>query len=302
MKVAYLFPGQGAQFPGMGQALYKGSKQAQALFEKANDLLGFRITDVMFAGTQEDLQATQIAQPAIFLHAVIAAEVISHLAPAMVAGHSLGELSALVVSRVLSFEEGLQLVIRRADAMQAACTQVPGAMAAILGMEDKVVEELCVAMPELVMPVNYNCPGQLVIAGTEVGVHRACQALRAAGAKGIHSLAVEGAFHTPLMEPAIETLAQAIRQATFQQGICPVYQNVDAAPEICPLAIQKKLLQQLTSPVRWAQAVRHMVRDGAQSFVACGPGKALQGFVKRINAALEVADSCANTKRSVLDE
>ncbi|MEL6606952.1 MAG: ACP S-malonyltransferase [Bacteroidota bacterium] len=287
MTTAYVFPGQGAQFVGMGQDLYDSAPQAKALFETANELLGFRLTDIMFAGTTEELQQTKVTQPAIFLHSVVLAKMIPDFQPAMVAGHSLGELSALVACQVLTFEAGLQLVAQRAQAMQAACEKAPGSMAAILGLSDNVVVQACEAIDELVAPANYNCPGQLVISGTEQGVALACEALKAAGAKRALVLPVGGAFHSSLMEPAKEKLAKTISQTRFQEGICPVYQNVNAAPSADPEVIQNNLVQQLIAPVRWTQTIQHMIQDGAQSFVECGPGKVLQGLIKKIDATIE---------------
>ncbi|XWN35323.1 MAG: ACP S-malonyltransferase [Roseivirga sp.] len=288
MRTAYLFPGQGTQFPGMGQALYAQHPAAKALFETANEILGFRITDLMFEGTPADLKPTQVAQPAIFLHAVILAKVTPQFQPAMVAGHSLGELSALVASQVLTFEAGLQLVAKRAAAMQAACEAAPGTMAAILGLSDEKVAQVCGSIEEYVVPANYNCPGQLVIAGTEKGVTLAYEALQAAGAKRTMPLAVSGAFHSSLMEPAKAALAQAIAQTPFQRGLCPIYQNVDAAPIAAPEAIQQNLIQQLTSPVRWTQTIQRMAQEGAECFVECGPGRVLQGLVRKIDPSVQV--------------
>ena len=287
MKAAYLFPGQGVQFPGMGKDLYDHHLEAKDLFETANELLGFRITDVMFEGTPEALQRTQVTQPAIFLHSVVLSRTMPHFQPAMVAGHSLGELSALVASQVLTFETGLQLVAQRAAAMQAACTQAPGTMAAILGLSDETVEQVCAGIQESVTPANYNCPGQLVISGTHVGVAQACELLQAAGARRVIRLAVGGAFHTALMAPAREQLAKAIASTPFQRGICPIYQNVDAKPTTAPDAIKANLIQQLTAPVRWTQTIQRMIQDGAQQFVECGPGKVMQGLVKKIDATVE---------------
>jgi [acyl-carrier-protein] S-malonyltransferase len=286
---AYLFPGQGAQFPGMGKDLYAGNPQAKALFEIANEHLGFRITDVMFEGTQEELQQTQVTQPAVFLHSVILAKTTPHFHPAMVAGHSLGELSALVASQVLTFEAGLQLVIQRAKAMQAACELTLGTMAAILGLSDDKVAQICASIDGFVVPANYNCPGQLVISGTQKGIELACEAMDTAGSSGIVLLPVGGAFHSSLMEPAKEQLARAIAQTKFQCGVCPIYQNVNATPTTVPEVIQEQLMQQLTSPVRWTQTIQHMIKDGAQRFIECGPGKALQGLVKRIDKHAQVA-------------
>ncbi|MEL6358665.1 MAG: ACP S-malonyltransferase [Bacteroidota bacterium] len=295
MTTAYVFPGQGAQFVGMGKDLYDSTPQAKALFETANELLGFRLTDIMFAGTTEELQQTKVAQPAIFLHSVVLAKMIPDFQPAMVAGHSLGELSALVACQVLTFEAGLQLVAQRAQAMQAACEQAPGSMAAILGLSDDTVEQACESIDAPVAPANYNCPGQLVISGTEQGVALACEALKAAGAKRALVLPVGGAFHSSLMEPAKEKLAKAISQTRFQEGICPIYQNVNAAPSVDPEVIQENLVQQLTSPVRWAQTIQRVIQDGAQRFVECGPGKVLQGLVKKIDATAEATAANAPT-------
>lgn len=286
---AYLFPGQGAQFPGMGKDLYVGNPQAKILFEKANECLGFRITDVMFEGTKEELQQTQVTQPAVFIHSVILAKTTPHFQPAMVAGHSLGELSALVASQVLTFEAGLQLVAQRAKAMQAACELAPGAMAAILGLSDEKVAQVCASIDEFVVPANYNCPGQLVISGTHKGITLACEAMETAGGLGTILLPVGGAFHSLLMEPAKQQFARAISQTKFQRGICPIYQNVNATPTTAPELIQEHLMQQLTAPVRWTQAIRCMIQDGAQLFIECGPGKTLQGLVRKIDKHVQVA-------------
>ena len=286
---AYLFPGQGAQFPGMGKDLYVGNPQAKILFEKANECLGFRITDVMFEGTKEELQQTQVTQPAVFIHSVILAKTTPHFQPAMVAGHSLGELSALVASQVLTFEAGLQLVAQRAKAMQAACELAPGAMAAILGLSDEKVAQVCASIDELVVPTNYNCPGQLVISGTHKGITLACEAMETAGSLGTILLPVSGAFHSLLMEPAKQQFARAISQTKFQRGICPIYQNVNATPTTAPELIQEHLMEQLTAPVRWTQTIRCMIQDGAQLFIECGPGKTLQGLVRKIDKHVQVA-------------
>lgn len=286
---AYLFPGQGAQFPGMGKDLYASNPQAKNLFETANACLGFRITDVMFEGTKEELQQTQVTQPAVFLHSVILAKTTPQFQPVMVAGHSLGELSALVANQVLTFEAGLQLVVQRAKAMQAACELTPGAMAAILGLSDAEVVQVCDATAEFVVPANYNCPGQLVISGTRRGIALACEAMEAAGSRGSVVLPVGGAFHSVLMEPAKAQLARAISQTKFHRGICPIYQNVNAAPTTAPEIIQEQLIQQLTSPVQWTQTIQRMIQDGAHSFVTCGPGNALQGLVRKIDKHVKVA-------------
>jgi len=288
MKTAYLFPGQGAQFPGMGKDLYINNPNAKDLFERANTHLGFRITDIMFEGTQEALMQTQVTQPAVFLHSVILAQTTPLFQPAMVAGHSLGELSALVASRVLTFEEGLQLVAKRAEAMQAACKLASGTMAAILGLSDEEVEQVCATTDAFVVPANYNCPGQLVISGTKKGIALACKAMEKAGSRGAMPLPVGGAFHSSLMEPAKQQLTQAIAHAKFRRGICPIYQNVDAVPTTAPEVIQENLIQQLNSPVRWSQIIQNMIRDGVKRFVVCGPGKVLQGLVKRIDKHVQV--------------
>jgi [acyl-carrier-protein] S-malonyltransferase len=284
MKHAYIFPGQGAQFPGMGKDLYNSNEQAKALFEKANEILGFRISDVMFSGTEEELKQTNVTQPAVFLHSVITYSVHPELKPDMTAGHSLGEFSALVVAGALSFEDGLKLVAKRAAAMQKACEQNPSTMAAILGLEDAKVEEVCASITdEVVVPANYNCPGQLVISGSIAGIDKACEAMKAAGAKRALVLQVGGAFHSPLMEPARKELQEAIEQTDFKMPVCPVYQNVDAKPYVNPEDIKANLINQLTAPVRWTQTVQNMVADGATEFTECGPGSVLQGLVKKIH-------------------
>jgi len=283
MKHAYIFPGQGAQFTGMGQALYEQHSMAKDFFEKANELLGFRITDTMFTGTAEDLKQTGVTQPAIFLHSVILFETTPGLKPDMVAGHSLGEISALVAARVLSFEDALQLVFKRAKAMQKACELNPSTMAAVLGLDDSKVEEICAQFTDdVVVAANYNCPGQLVISGSIEGIAKACEAMKAAGAKRALPLPVGGAFHSPLMEPAREELQDAIMSTHFANPTCPIYQNVDAQPYIDPAHLRQNLINQLTSPVRWTQSIQHMVANGATHFTEVGPGNVLQGLVKKI--------------------
>lgn len=282
---AYVFPGQGAQFSGMGKNLYDESPVAHDLFEKANEILGFRITDIMFEGTAEDLRQTKVTQPAIFIHSVLLAITMgADFKPEMVAGHSLGEFSALVAAGALSFEDGLKLVYQRALAMQKACEAEPSTMAAILGLSDEVVEEICATITEeVVVPANYNCPGQIVISGSMEGIDQACQKLTEAGAKRALKLSVGGAFHSPLMEPARLELAAAIENTPFSTPVCPIYQNVDAKPQTSPDAIKANLVSQLTSPVRWTQCVQNMIADGADSFTELGPGTVLQGLVKKIN-------------------
>lgn len=283
---AYVFPGQGAQFVGMGKDLYDNSPMAKELFEKANTILGFRITDLMFSGTDEDLKQTKVTQPAIFLHSVILAKVLGNsFKPDMVAGHSLGEFSALVANGALSFEDGLVLVSKRAMAMQKACEAEPSTMAAVLGLEDSVVEEVCASVTGVVVAANYNCPGQLVISGSIPAVDAACEALKAKGAKRALRLPVGGAFHSPLMEPARVELEQAINATHFNKPVCPVYQNVNASPVSDPETIKKNLVAQLTAPVRWTQTVKNMVKDGASDFVEVGPGKVLQGLIKKVEPA-----------------
>lgn len=280
---AYIFPGQGAQFTGMGKDLYDGNAKAKALFEQANDILGFRITDTMFTGTAEELKQTNVTQPAIFIHSVITALTNDSFAPQMVAGHSLGEFSSLVANQSLSLEDALRLVSKRAAAMQRACELNPSTMAAILGLDDHKVEEICASITEeIVVAANYNCPGQLVISGSMKGIDIACEKLKAAGAKRALPLQVGGAFHSPLMEPAREELAKAIEATSFRAPICPVYQNVNAKPSSDVAEIKRNLIAQLTSPVRWTQSVQRMVADGATTFIECGPGKVLQGLVKKI--------------------
>ena len=284
MKKAYVFPGQGAQFVGMGKDLYDNNPEAKELFEKANEILGFRITDLMFNGTEEDLKQTKVTQPAIFLHSVILAKSLGdEFKPDMVAGHSLGEFSALVAAGALSFEDGLKLVAKRAMAMQKACEAKPSTMAAVLALPDEKVEEICERIDEVVAPANYNCPGQLVISGTIEGVDEACEKLLAAGAKRAMKLKVGGAFHSPLMMPAQEELSEAIEAAEIKTPVCPVYQNVDGKPHTDPKEIKENLIKQLTSPVRWTQDVEAMIADGAEEFIELGPGAVLQGLVKKIN-------------------
>jgi [acyl-carrier-protein] S-malonyltransferase len=281
---AYIFPGQGAQFVGMGKDLYEKSEQARELFEKANDMLGFRITDIMFSGTDEDLKQTKVTQPAIFLHSVILADVLGDdFKPEMVAGHSLGEFSALVAAGALSFEDGLKLVAARANAMQKACEIQPSTMAAILGLDDFTVEDICHRISDVVVPANYNCPGQLVISGTIAGVDKACEEMTAAGAKRALKLNVSGAFHSPLMESARRELEHAIVHTEIKEPICPIFQNIDAKPYNEPEKIKHNLIAQLTGAVRWTQTVKHMIDYGATSFTEVGPGTVLQGLVKKVD-------------------
>jgi [acyl-carrier-protein] S-malonyltransferase len=285
---AYVFPGQGAQFPGMGKDLYENFEKAKVLFESANNILGFRITDIMFEGTAEELKQTNVTQPAIFLHSVILALNSDDFHPDMVAGHSLGEFSALVANRSLTFEDGLKLVAARANAMQKACVANPSTMAAILGLDDKVVEDVCAEVDEVVVAANYNCPGQLVISGSNQGIEIACAKMKEAGAKRALPLPVGGAFHSPLMEPARKELEDAIMNTKFETPICPVYQNASALPATDVSVIKENLIAQLTAPVRWTQSVQKMVADGGAEFIECGPGKVLQGLVKKIHRLAEV--------------
>jgi [acyl-carrier-protein] S-malonyltransferase len=284
---AYVFPGQGAQYPGMGKDLYDSSTIAHELFEKANIILGFEITKIMFEGTADELKQTKVTQPAIFLHSVILSKVLGDkFKPEMTAGHSLGEFSALVTAGALSFEDGLLLVSKRAQAMQKACEAQPSTMAAIVGLDDDAVEQVCSEVDGVVVAANYNCPGQLVISGAVEAVTKACELLKAKGAKRALVLPVGGAFHSPLMEPAREELAAAIESTTINKPICPVYQNVDAKPQTDPVTIKKNLIAQLTGPVRWTQTVKNMVADGATSFIELGPGKVLQGLVNKVDSSV----------------
>lgn len=288
---AYVFPGQGAQYPGMGKDMYDNSQLAKDLFEKANEILGFRITDLMFNGTEEDLRQTKVTQPAIFLHSVILAKSLGDkFKPEMVAGHSLGEFSALVSAGALSFEDGLKLVSKRAMAMQKACEAEPSTMAAIVGLDDNIVEEVCASINEVVVAANYNCPGQLVISGSFAGIDIACEKLTEKGAKRALKLSVGGAFHSPLMEPARTELAEAIKNTTIVKPVCPIYQNVSAKPFTDPAQIKENLIAQLTAPVKWTQTVQNMLADGASSFLEIGPGKVLQGLIKKIDRQAQ-ADS-----------
>ncbi len=280
---AYVFPGQGAQFVGMGKDLYENSEIAKELFEKANEILGFRITDLMFDGTDEDLRQTNVTQPAIFLHSVILAKTLENFKPEMVAGHSLGEFSALVANNVLSFEDGLKLVAKRANAMQVACEIEPSTMAAVLGAEDEKVEEICASINDVVVPANYNTTGQIVISGSISGIDKAAEKLTEAGAKRVIKLNVGGAFHSPLMEPAREKLAAAIENTHFSKPICPVYQNVSATAVSDIEEIKNNLIAQLTAPVRWTQIMKNMIADGATSYTEVGPGKVLQGLLKKVD-------------------
>lgn len=287
MKKAYVFPGQGSQFPGMAKELYDGNAKGKELLEKANDILGFRITDIMFEGTPDDLKATRVTQPAIFLHSVVLAKCYEGFRPDMVAGHSLGEFSALAAAEAISFEDALRLVYIRATQMQLCCEKVPGTMAAIVGLPDEKVDEICSSCEGIVIPANYNCGGQVVISGEKTAVEQACEKAKAEGAKRALPLAVSGAFHSPLMEPARIELGKAIEETRIVEPICPIYQNVSALAVTDPQTIKKNLLAQLTSPVRWTQSVRNMLADGADYFMEIGPGTVLQGLVKRISAGTE---------------
>ena len=283
MKQAYVFPGQGAQFSGMGKDLYETNAEAKALFDKANEILGFNITEIMFSGTADELKQTKVTQPAVFLHSVILAKVMN-IQPAAVAGHSLGEFSALVAAGALSFEDGLRLVAKRAMAMQKCCESLPGGMAAILNLDDAVVEQVCAEVDGVVVAANYNCPGQLVISGADEAVNEACTKLKEAGAKRALRLPVGGAFHSPLMEAARAELEQAIAEVEFNTPICPIYQNVDAMPHTDAESIKANLIAQLTAPVRWTQIAKNMIADGVETFTELGPGNVLQGLIKKVDA------------------
>lgn len=285
---AFVFPGQGAQYSGMGRDLYDSHAEAREKMLRANEILGFALTDVMFEGSDEDLRQTRVTQPAIFLHSIVAAQLMTTYKPAMVAGHSLGEFSALVAAGVLSWEDGLRLVSERALAMQAACELQPGTMAAVLGMEDDKVTDICRLIDDVVVAANYNCPGQVVISGSVTGIEQACKALKEAGAKRALKLPVGGAFHSPLMQPAAERLEKAILSTTFYAPNCPVYQNVSAKGEMDKTVILKQVLEQLTSPVRWTQSVQQMITDGATEFYEFGPGDVLKGLIRKINSNVEV--------------
>lgn len=290
MKIAYVFPGQGAQFVGMGKELYDKLPLAKKLFEKANEVLGFRITDLMFAGTEEDLRQTRVTQPAIFLHSVILAKSLGdEFKPDMAAGHSLGEFSALVAAGALSFEDGLRLVYARALAMQKACEANPSTMAAVLGLADEKVEEICASIDDVVVAANYNCPGQIVISGSNTGIEKACELMKEAGARRALPLKVGGAFHSPLMEPARVELMEAIKATVISAPGCPVYQNVSTVGETDPVTIKKNLIAQLTSPVKWTQSVQNMIADGAREFVELGPGNVLQGLISKIDKSVAVS-------------
>lgn len=292
MYKAYVFPGQGAQFVGMGKDLFDKSSKAKDMFHKANNILKFKITDVMFDGTDEDLRQTKVTQPAIFLHSVILASMLEDFDPSMVAGHSLGEFSALVANKVLTFEDGLRLVSKRALAMQKACDAQPGTMAAVVGLEDEIVENVCNGIKDtIVVPANYNCPGQLVISGTKEGIELVSPLLKEAGAKRVLPLSVGGAFHSPLMEPARIELAEAINDTKFNQGICPVYQNVTGQPVNDPEIIKKNLVSQLTSPVLWTQTMKNILANGAKTIIEVGPGTVLQGLFKRVDRNLDLSSA-----------
>ena len=292
MKHAYVFPGQGAQYPGMGKDLYENSVEARELFGKANEILGFNITEIMFNGTADELKQTKVTQPAVFLHSVILAKVLG-VKPDAVAGHSLGEFSALVVAGALSFEDGLKLVSKRALAMQACCEQQPGGMAAILGMEDKVVEKCCDSIDGVVVAANYNSPGQIVISGANEAVDKACEQLKEAGARRALRLPVGGAFHSPLMEPARVELEKAIAEVEFHTPSCPIYQNVDAQPQSDSEVIKRNVIAQLTAPVRWTQSTKNMIADGIDTYTELGPGNVLQGLIKKVNVEVEVESKSA---------
>ena len=288
---AYVFPGQGAQFPGMGKDLYEKYEEARALFDEANHILGFDITKLMFEGSEEDLRQTNVTQPAIFLHSVVLAGTLADFHPEMVAGHSLGEFSSLVANRTISFRDGLKLVSKRASAMQKACEMEASTMAAIIGLEDEVVEQVCEQIPEVVVPANYNSPGQIVISGSVKGIDAAVGILTEKGAKRALKLSVGGAFHSPLMEPARQELETAIVETPFGTPTCPVYQNVSAEPTTDPVQIRQNLVSQLTAPVRWTQTIRNMIRDGAGSFTEVGPGKVLQGLIKKVDREMPTSSA-----------